>query len=249
MQKIWTDKFTVRTYEVNLFQELDLIHLLNRLQDAASRHAETLGFGWQNMQENKQFWVLSRFLVQINQIPLWKQQLQLETWPKTADALAAYRDFVVSDTNGLEMVKATSMWLVLDAENHRPVRMSNVLSNLEHTSNRVAIEEKPSKVTLPPETELLHNSEILYSDLDMNLHANNVSYVRKVLDSYPIDFLKENKPVSIEINFLKEARFGQKLATYLHSPLASNEHILSLQDNEQLFLTLRLKWKNGNKNQ
>lgn len=242
MQKIWTDKFTVRTYEVNLFQEMDLIHLLNRLQDAASRHAETLGFGWQNMQQNKQFWVLSRFLVHINQIPVWKQQLQLETWPKTADALAAYRDFIVSDADGVELVKATSMWLVLDAENHRPVRMSNVFTSLEHTTNRVAVEEKPSKIGLPEEAVLLHNSEILYSDLDMNLHANNVSYVRKVLDSYPIDFLKVNKPRSIEINFLKEARFGQKLATYLHSPLHSKEHILSLRDQENVFLAVKLIW-------
>ncbi len=247
MQKIWTDKFTVRTYEVNLFQELDLVHLLNRLQDAASRHAETLGFGWQNMQQKKQFWVLLRFLVQINQIPVWKQQLQLETWPKTADALAAYRDFLVTDADSNMMVKATSMWLVLDAETHRPVRMSNVLSSLEHTSNRVAIEEKPAKVILPQESDLMHHSEILYSDLDMNLHANNVSYIRKVLDSYPIDFLKVNKPASIEINFLKEAHFGQKLSTFLHSPLNSKEHILSLQNNDQVFLTVKLIWKNGNK--
>jgi acyl-ACP thioesterase len=244
IQKIWNDTFTVKTYEANLFQELDLISLLNRLQDAASRHAETLGFGWDNMQEKQNFWVLSRFLVRIKSIPTWKSRLTLETWPKTADALAAYRDFLVCDEAGNIMVEATSMWLVLDAETHRPVKMSNVLSNLDHTTDKSAIEEKPKKIVVPENKTLLHEVEIVYSDLDMNLHANNVSYVRKVLDSYPLDFLSKHRPVQIEINFLKEALFGQKLYAYLHNDIEDDNHFLSLQDeNNKQFLTVHLIWK------
>ncbi len=244
MQKIWTDNFTVRTYEANLFQELDLISLINRLQDGASRHAETLGFGWDNMKEKKQFWVLSRFLVKINSIPKWKTELKLQTWPKTADSLAAYRDFIITDSFDNEMVTATSTWLVLDAVNHRPIRMSNVLESLDHTTDKVAVEEKPQKIVVPKMRNLLRESEILYSDLDLNLHANNVSYVRKILDSYPLEFLSKHRPFEIEINFLKEAKYGQKLFAYVHNELSKKEHILSLQDkDDKIFLTVRLVWK------
>jgi medium-chain acyl-[acyl-carrier-protein] hydrolase len=49
------------------------------------------------------------------------------------------------------------------------------------------------------------------SDLDVNLHVNNVKYVQWVYDSMALKFLKENDPRSVEVNFLAESVDGDKM--------------------------------------
>ncbi len=244
--KIWKDTFVVKTYEVNLFQELDIISLLNRLQDAASRHAESLGFGWDDLNKAKYFWVLSRFVVEIDQMPKWQQQIELQSWPKDFDKLAAYRDFEIFDKKtGKKLIKASSMWLVLDAQTHRPIRMTDVITSNSHTTQRVAIQEKPQRIRLPKEPQqLLAQTRIFISDLDMNRHANNVAYARKIIDAYELEFIFAHKIKRIELNFTKEALYNQKLNIYLHSGLSESKHLLSIQDsNGNIYLAAKIVWE------
>ena len=45
---------------------------------------------------------------------------------------------------------------------------------------------------------------VRYSDLDLNNHVNNASYVRWMLDSYPIEFHRRHRIHSLLVNFLAE---------------------------------------------
>lgn len=242
--RIWKDKFTVKTYEVNLFQELDIVRLLDRLQDAASRHAETLGFGWEDMQDKEYFWVLSRFVVEIDRVPKWNDKLILHSWPKDFNKLAAYRDFEIFDEAEKNiLIKATSMWMVLNSETHRPTNMMEVITDDRHTNNRIAIEEKPARIRLPKEKNLLGSAQISINDLDMNKHANNVAYVRKLKDAYSLQFVENHKIKRIELNFTKEALYGQKLQVYIHNSLEENTHFLSIGDEAgDLYLAAKFEW-------
>ena len=244
-QKIWKNSFNVRTYEANIFKEFDIISLLNRLQDAASSHAEKLGFGWDNMHQGNYFWVLSRLVVEIDSFPKWMQELELQTWPKSFDKLAAYRDFEIFDQRSKKLlIKATSMWMVLDAQTHRPIRMTNVIINDNHTNNREAIIEKPQRIRLPKETSTqIGKTKIFLSDLDMNMHANNVAYARKIIDAYSPEFMHNHKIKKIELNFTKEALYNQELFIHIYNKLNIPTHLLSIKDKEDnLYLAAKIEW-------
>ena len=244
-QKIWKDSFNVRTYEANLFKEFDIISILNRLQDAASSHAEKLGFGWDSMHKGNYFWVLSRLVVEIESFPKWMQELELQTWPKSFDKLAAYRDFEIFDQQSKDLlIRASSMWMVLDAHSHRPIRMTDVIINDNHTTKREAILEKPQRIRLPKETSIqLATTKIFLSDLDMNMHANNVAYARKIIDAYSPEFMHIHKIKKIELNFTKEALYNQTLFIYLHNELTQKTHFLSLKDkDDNIYLAVKIDW-------
>ena len=48
------------------------------------------------------------------------------------------------------------------------------------------------------------------SDLDVNLHTNNVRYLKWVSDTYDLDFVMNNVPQSAEINYLAESILMKK---------------------------------------
>ena len=49
------------------------------------------------------------------------------------------------------------------------------------------------------------------SDLDVNLHTNNVKYLKWVSDTYNLDFVMKNVPRSAEINYLAESQFNEEI--------------------------------------
>ena len=74
-------------------------YLFWQIQDIAWEHAEILGFGFNDLQKKKQFWVLSRILVKINRRPKWGEKFKIETWPVGIDGLLALRDIKFTDKN------------------------------------------------------------------------------------------------------------------------------------------------------
>ena len=53
---------------------------------------------------------------------------------------------------------------------------------------------------------------VTISDLDVNLHTNNARYLKWVTDSYDLDFILNNVPLSAEINYLAESHFNESIA-------------------------------------
>jgi medium-chain acyl-[acyl-carrier-protein] hydrolase len=68
------------------------------------------------------------------------------------------------------------------------------------------------KVELPPSLREAARFDVRYSDLDMNLHANNTRYAQWVLDSLPPGWRRAFELTEYEVNFLAEAREGDSVA-------------------------------------
>ena len=83
-----------------------------QMQDIAWEHANLLGFGYDTLKKEQQFWVLSRLLVKIGRRPVWAENFTLETWSRGTDGFYGYRDFNFVDETGENIIQATSSWLV-----------------------------------------------------------------------------------------------------------------------------------------
>ena len=49
------------------------------------------------------------------------------------------------------------------------------------------------------------------SDLDVNLHTNNVRYLKWGCDTYSLEFVMKNVPQSAEINYLAESIYDEEI--------------------------------------
>lgn len=118
--KIWEDSFYVNWHETDLSGAASPESICNFLGESAGRHADALGFGYDDAQQLKQFWVVLRWYVRMYRYPQWKETLVLQTWPRQPERFYAYRDYALKSTDGELLGAVTSTWMVLDSVTRRP---------------------------------------------------------------------------------------------------------------------------------
>ncbi|MFW6339000.1 MAG: acyl-[acyl-carrier-protein] thioesterase [Alkalispirochaetaceae bacterium] len=212
MKSVWTTEFRVRSYESDRTGTLKPHSLLNYFEEVAQQHATELGFGYEQLKEQQQFWVLSRLEAVVDRSPRWGEKVTVETWPKSVSRLFAIRDFFIHDGQeesgeGQPLVRATSAWLLMDARAGRPLRPEKFLPQgpLLHNAEKSAVSEIPGKISLEEsEPRLATTVDVQYSDLDVNDHVNNSVYLRWIDDAVRRES-QDRELHRLELNFLKEA--------------------------------------------
>jgi acyl-ACP thioesterase len=222
------------------------------MQDIASEHAIRLGFGRDDLMRDNRFWVLSRIYAVIDKWPMWEETIVLRTWPNGTDKLFALRNYEVTYPDGRHIASGTSSWLILDQTTKKVQRPDSILSqynfslHTEKSSLRYATKIDPSDEN----GKLSSQFRIKISDLDVNLHTNNVRYLNWVSDSYDLDFIMKNDPQSAEINYLAESRFDEEVlirsSVDKENSVFYNHSIFRTNDNKEL-CRIRIGWQKCNK--
>ena len=245
---IFEKEYRLHVYETGPDGNLSLYSLFNYLQDIASDHAIRLGFGRDDLMRQNRFWVLSRIYAEIEQMPKWEDTIILKTWPNGTDKLFALRNFEASYPDGRHIASATSSWLILDRTTkkvHRPdAILSEFYSDLDPNqsplryASRLESADEDSVVSKP--------YKIKVSDLDINLHTNNVKYLTWVSDCYDLDFVMQNVPVSAEINYLAESQFNEdvviKTSAGKTDGLKFSHSVWRKEDNKEL-CRIKIGWR------
>ena len=184
-------------------------------QEAAGLHAVELGFGYEDLIKNNTAWILSRVNIKFVDTPLWRDDVTLTTWHKGANRLFFLRDFIMTDKEGKERVKATTSWLVLNLETRRLVRDPMLMEEGTVCTENV-IETPADKVQMPKDVpaELVLEHAVAYSDVDMNNHTNNAMYMQWAMDSVDYETASTKAVKEITINFNRETKAGDVVAIY-----------------------------------
>jgi medium-chain acyl-[acyl-carrier-protein] hydrolase len=238
--------FSVASYETDVVGKMSLFALFNRFQDLAGTHAAYLHVGYEQLQELKLAWILSRIKVQILSLPGWGNTVKLATWPKGIDRLFAMRDFSLTSEKGEPLVLATSAWLLVDIEKNRPQRIENLPIDLRYPGALHAIKETPDKIREPEGLSTMFERQVWLSDIDTNRHVNNAQYAKWVADCFSEDQFRNRRMTSIQINYLEETLVGDTVALSKspENDLASEYFIggLSLNKGAMVF-SARVEWR------
>jgi medium-chain acyl-[acyl-carrier-protein] hydrolase len=241
-------KYRVHVYETGPDGRLNLYSLFNYMQDIASDHAIKLGFGRDDLMRDNRFWVLSRIYVEIETWPLWEDTIVLKTWPNGTDKLFALRNYEISFEDGRHIASGTSSWLILDNTTRKVQRPDSILARfnpemkMEHSGLRYAnkLEAADENGTRSP------LFRIKISDLDVNLHTNNVRYLKWVNDSYDLDFIMNNEAQSAEINYLAESRYNEEILIRSsgdqNNDSVRSHSVFRMNDNKEL-CRIKIGWK------
>lgn len=250
MELQYKKEYKVHVYETGPDGRLNLYSLFNYLQDIASDHAVKLGFGRDDLMKDNRFWVLSRIYAVISEWPMWEDSIIVETWPNGTENLFALRDFKVRYPDGRHIASATSSWLILDQSTKKILRPDNILSQYNpelHPDKlpiRYAVKLKPANDDGP----VFPGHMIKISDLDVNLHTNNVRYLTWVYDTYNLDFVMKNPPQSVEINYLSESHINEEIiikTSIEKETFTSHYHsVFRVDDNKEL-CRIKIEWKEG----
>ena len=141
--------------------------------------------------------------------------MTLRTWHKGLNRLFFLRDFVLTDNEGRERVKATTSWLVLNLETRRLVRDPKLMEEGTVCMENV-IETPAEKVVLPKDSQPMFVMEhkVAYSDIDMNGHTNNAMYMQWAMDAVDYETASTRPVKEFTINFNHETKAGDHVALY-----------------------------------
>jgi medium-chain acyl-[acyl-carrier-protein] hydrolase len=236
-------ELTTRSFYIDRFAKLSTSFMFYQMQDIAWEHAHTLGFGFDHLKVEQQFWVLSKLLVKITRMPVWGENFTLETWSRGTDGFFAYRDYNFVDKNDEIIIQATTSWLVLDLETKRIVRLSGIKGFPEYSESSMG--KDAGKVKTPVSDETLVFSPVLFNEIDINQHFNTGRYLERIIDSYDFGFHEKYELTELEINFLKEGLPDDRFAVKKVKTDEINHLCSVVRESDQSDLVrARLVWKN-----
>lgn len=211
----YIEKYIVPCYDTDSAWRLKPASFMNMAQEAAGRHAVYLGFGYDDLIVTNTAWVLSRVHVEFVDTPKWRDEITLTTWHKGLNRLFYLRDFIVTDKDGKERIKATTSWLVLNLETRRLVRDPHLMEDDTICAENV-IETPADKVVMPKdvEPELVMEHRVAYSDVDTNGHANNAMYMQWAMDAVNYEIASQRPVREFTINFNHEIKPLETVAIY-----------------------------------
>ncbi len=236
--------FRVGLFDTDFKNNVKLTSVCNFLQEIAGMHADALHWSIVDLLKNDQSWVLLRLKIKIYKYPKWLDEVVIETWPVGIDGLFCIRDFRVYSTSGELLMIASSTWIIINFKNKRPVRPSTILSFEDFVPDSV-FNSNLQKLQVDISNATTKETQVQYSDLDLNQHVNNVKYVKWILDSCDLDFIKDHIIDSIEINFLKEAKYNDSIVVHRGDCLNNTQHFEVRNKNANtIHCNAIIEWKN-----
>lgn len=207
--KVWREDFKIHSYEIGASGFVSPQAICRFMQEVASNHASALGVAAETIGEREQMWVISQLSLRMQHYPRWHESMNIETWPVQKDSMVrGYRDFAMTDAGQRKIGEASTAWLLLNKSSKRPLKLPQWLAD-------VAASPRPDDFMNPPREDefsgtpdSVNEFKIRASDIDWNMHVNNVCYLEWALEGVPAEFRLESQVSGLDIAFLAEGKYG-----------------------------------------
>ncbi len=213
--------FEVFPREVDLTKRATLVALGDHILHAAGLDADCNGFGIRDLFENNIAWVLTRLAIEVDRFPEEYEKYRIQTWIAEVGRVMTTRNFLLWDTSGKPVGRASSQWAIIDVESRQPL---DLRKNVQYTDVVLAIE---TPMVAPArlggiEGRQSEQHRVRYSDIDFNQHTNSMKYIQWMTDMLPLEKLTGKDPLRIDINYVHETRYGDPLTLLLEEEPAKS---------------------------
>ncbi len=176
------------------------------LEQAAGIHAARLGVGIEALRAEGRAWMLAQFGLAASRWPEPEEPLEVITWPSRRTAGArAWREFEIVSAAGEKLAEAATVWLMVDLERRRPVRLPRFLLELDFPARetRIGLTAIPEA---PPAPAEMHRRAVAAEDLDINEHVNNAAYI-----GWAETLAGWDKMLRLQADYIGEALLGDRI--------------------------------------
>jgi len=205
--------FIISNNDVDYRFTLKAANLYRIFQDVALKATEEVGSDSISLSKRGIDWVITRMDVEITRLPNCNEKITVCTYPGKDMAMLYPRFFYILDEKKNVIVRASSIWALIDAKTRRVIVDKDVINKLPPEKSDYEL-PLPGKVVSDQEKELIETRKIHYSDLDFNCHMNNVHYVELLMDTHDFEFYKTHRPSFISLNYIKEIKENEVVDVY-----------------------------------
>lgn len=216
LSKVGAYSFMAETFHCDFSKRLFYDHLVNYMLNAADFHSTDRQFGMLYLNTIQKTWVLSRFAIEMAEMPLAHEKFSVETWVESAMRYFTHRNFRMVGEDGKVYGYARSIWAMIDTETRQPTDILAIHDGLiqQYTDKEKECPiDRPSRVQMG-DGELVATVMARYSDIDVNGHVNSAKYIQHVLDTLPMEWYAQYMIQRMEVAYVAEAHNGDTLKIY-----------------------------------
>lgn len=209
--------FTVEPFSEDYTGSLSWQSLGNHLLRCASLHAGSIGYGYDAMIRRHHVWVLSRLVVELNQMPRTWESYTLNTWISAIYRQFTDRLYSFTAPDGTAYGYAYTVWALIDIDSRQPVDLAALPDggfSGAVVANRPLPIQGPGRIRIKNRTPL-HRRPTFYSDIDINGHVNSIRYIEMVLDLFSKQTFDNCAVERIEMAYCMETYCGEWLDFYV----------------------------------
>jgi acyl-ACP thioesterase len=207
----FSKEFTVGSFQVHPDGKLRMNSLADFFQEVAWRHADSADFG-RNLLEENLSWVLARFDIKGENLPSWGEAIRIYTAGRGVDKLFAFREFLITNQKGDILAKAMSSWVLLNTQTKKLHRPEQVLP-VALFDPQLKPDWQPDRIRVSGKLIFQEELKVRFSDLDLNNHVNNTTYIRWVEDLFKDHQIDSSR---VLINYLAECVLGDQVKLELY---------------------------------
>lgn len=237
---IYRQTIEVPSYLCDEFDRLHPWAAIRLCQEVTEYHGNATGIGFKTLVTQNRAWVLTRALYNIRRLPDAFETVELSTWSRGHNGLVAWRDYMMTDKDGKELLSGTSYWPMIDMTTRHVLRLNDVIKGYENHDILATEHREIQKVKIPndvqPDGEM--QRRVVFSMLDHTRHVNNSEYIRMLFDLLHEKEFDTQQPFVIELNYNMESRLDEDL-TIRHWQV-EQEHFIQIDNPRAVSVTARI---------
>ncbi len=167
--------------------ELPCSSIINYFQDCSTFQSEDIHRGLSYLQNNSRVWLLSSWQLQILAPARLADVITVGTWAYDFKGFYGYRNFIMKNYEESVLAVANSIWVYIDAEEGKPVRIPADHAGYE-LEPPYPMDHLERKIRIPANSEEFPPFSVIKSNIDSYHHVNNGQYIKMAEEYLPDNF-------------------------------------------------------------
>lgn len=229
----YTKKFFIGYSDVDSNNRCKLSKIVDLLQNAATLHSNSLGYGTRKMMELKQAWLMLGWHVRILKYPEADMDVEVRTWSRGIKGVEAKRGYEILNENGEVLIIADSTWALFDLEAQKLIRAPEEMIKAYDALDKNPFEnEKLERLRDNQINDVELKIKVGKRDIDTNHHMNNAKYMEYAMEVLPEDIII----TEFDNVYRKQVAYGEEIK------ISYGEGICRIQnEKEEICFLLRIK--------
>ncbi len=238
--------YQIHYYHCDTRLNSSVFSIIRILEDIAIHQSEELGVGIDYYHKHRVGWMLTRWAIEIKELPKFRDTIRVNTTPKAFNNFYANRWYKILDSQGIEIINAKTLWIFVDLDTRKPKPVTeDMYLKYDLTPDDKKYFTKLNSIGAIEQVDYSNNFRVRLSDIDTNKHTNNSHYVSWALEALPPDFQQAKSIQSLQVNYLKETNVGDQLVSEVQMISDENayECLHAISKDDQVVCRVKSVWQ------
>ncbi len=178
--------------------------MLQLLETAGGHHSDLAGDTVVSGSRRGIAWILTNWRLHLLRRIDGMEKLGITTWVRgKAGVPSVYRDFILTDKNGSEVMRAEAKFCLLDTNTGKLIRIGEELLGAYSPEDRRAFDDAVPRLHTPSSYTTEKSIPLRRSDVDFNAHVHNTRHIVLALEVLPLEVYAEADYSEIQIAYIR----------------------------------------------